>query len=105
CFVDLNNQDHFRSFYKLILVLGIVFVAFNLRPAITSVGPVIGSIRDDVGLSNWSAGILTSLPLIAFSFMSPLVPQLGHRYTNERAPLVGLVLFTIGIVVRSVTGA
>ncbi|HLR08854.1 MAG TPA: MFS transporter [Bacillota bacterium] len=87
------------------LVLGIVFVAFNLRPAITSVGPVIGSIRDDVGLSNWSAGILTSLPLIAFSFMSPLVPKLGHRYTNERALVLGLVLLTIGILVRSVTWA
>src|SRR5699024_6067267 len=87
------------------LVLGIVFVAFNLRPAITSVGPVIGSIRDDVGLSNWSAGILTSLPLIAFAFMSTLVPKLGHRYTHERALVLGLVLLTIGILVRSVTWA
>src|SRR5699024_12659913 len=87
------------------LVLGIVFVAFNLRPAITSCGPVIGSIRDDVGLSYWSAGILTSLPLIAFSFMSALVPILGHRYTNERALVLGLVLLTFGILVRSVAWA
>src|SRR5699024_895292 len=96
CFVGLNNQDHFRSFNKLMLLLSIVFFAFNLRPAITSVGTVIVSIRDDVGLSNWSVGILTSLPLLAFAFMSPLVPKLGHRYTNERALVLGLVLLTIG---------
>jgi CP family cyanate transporter-like MFS transporter len=74
-----------------------------LRPAITSVGPLIGTIRDDIGLSNWSAGILTSLPLVAFAVLSPVVPKLGNRYTNKIIMLSGLILLFIGISIRSLS--
>ncbi|UJL45380.1 MFS transporter [Virgibacillus sp. NKC19-16] len=89
--------------YRFLLVAGIIFVAFNLRPSITSVGPLIGIIRDDIGLSNWSAGMLTSLPLIAFAVMSPIAPKLGNRLTNERTILLGLIVLSIGISMRSVS--
>lgn len=58
----LNKND--------ILILGIIFVAFNVRPGITSVGPLIGSIRYDIGISNGLAGLLTTLPLLAFTIIS-----------------------------------
>ncbi|QKY69975.1 MFS transporter [Lentibacillus sp. CBA3610] len=96
-----NNQS--KQLYRFLLVAGIVIIAFNLRPAITSVGPLIGIIRDDIGLSNWSAGILTSLPLVAFAVMSPAAPKLGNRFTNERMLLAGLILLFIGISVRSIS--
>ncbi|MUK89048.1 MFS transporter [Ornithinibacillus sp. L9] len=89
--------------YRFFIITGIIIVAFNLRPAITSIGPLIGVIRDDVGLSNWSVGLLTSLPLIAFAVMSPVAPRLGNRFTNERALLLGLLLLLIGILVRSIS--
>jgi CP family cyanate transporter-like MFS transporter len=90
-----------NQLYRLLLIAGIIIVAINLRPAITSVGPLIGTIRDDIGLSNWSAGILTSLPLIAFAILSPLVPKLGNRYTNKVIMLAGLIFLFIGISIRS----
>ncbi|MFL6517342.1 MAG: CynX/NimT family MFS transporter, partial [Bacillus sp. (in: firmicutes)] len=77
-------------------------VAFNLRPAITSVGPLAGMIQKDVGLAHWSAGLLMSLPLIVFAIMSPLVPKLANRITNEIALIVGLTFLLIGIVIRSI---
>ncbi|MFD2044953.1 CynX/NimT family MFS transporter [Ornithinibacillus salinisoli] len=89
--------------YRIFIVIGIIIVAFNLRPAITSIGPLIGVIRDDVGLSNWSVGLLTSLPLIAFAVMSPIAPRLGNRLTNERALLLGLVFLFVGICIRSIS--
>lgn len=97
-FSDQTNQLH-----RFLLISGIIVVAFNLRPSITSVGPLIGIIRDDLGLSNWSAGILTSLPLVAFAIMSPIVPRLANRFTNERIMLLGLVFLLFGISVRSVS--
>ncbi|MGY0692120.1 CynX/NimT family MFS transporter [Virgibacillus sp. FSP13] len=96
-------RDNVKRAYRFLLMSGIIVVAFNLRPAITSVGPVIGIIRDDIGLSNWSAGLLTSLPLIAFAVMSPLAPKLGNRVSNERALLIGLILLLFGIAVRTVS--
>lgn len=93
-----SNQLQF-----IILLIGIIVVAFNLRPAITSVGPIISFIRDDIAISNGTAGLLTSLPLIAFAVISPLVPNLARTFTKEKALVIGLILIIIGILVRSVS--
>ena len=82
-------------------IIGIILVAFNLRPAITSVGPLVGSIRDDLGITNGAAGLLTTIPLIAFAVLSPLAPKLGNRYGNEAAVFGGLVVLFAGMIVRS----
>src|SRR5699024_1190201 len=36
----------------------------------------------------------------AFAIMSPLVPKLANRWTNERALTIGLFLLMLGITVR-----
>lgn len=98
----LNQKSKEKTrLYTAMLIAGIVVVSFNLRPGITSIGPLIGMIRDGVGLANWSAGLLTSLPLLAFAIMSPLTPALGNRYSNERVMLFGLLLLIAGIALRS----
>ncbi|MCM3766729.1 MFS transporter [Neobacillus niacini] len=91
-----------KSLYIYLLVVGIVLVAFNLRPTITSMGPLIGMIQKDVGLAHWSAGLLMSLPLIVFAIMSPLVPKIAGRITNELTLLAGLMILLAGIGIRSI---
>ncbi|MEH7307980.1 CynX/NimT family MFS transporter [Neobacillus drentensis] len=98
----LKSNIYSKSTYTIWLVIGIVLVAFNLRPAITSVGPLMGMIQKDVGLAHWSAGLLMSLPLIVFAVMSPLVPKLANRITNEMALIAGLTSLLVGIVIRSI---
>ncbi|HLR53537.1 MAG TPA: MFS transporter [Pseudogracilibacillus sp.] len=98
-----NKSQSTSKFYRILPVLGVLIIAFNLRPAITSVGPLIGTIRDDVGFSNWSVAFLTSLPLIAFAIMSPLAPRLGKKVTNPWALTIGLVLLITGIGLRSLS--
>jgi len=97
--VDKIKQNKLRLF---LIILAIVIVSINLRPAITSVGPLIGMIRTDLGLEHWSAGLLTSLPLFAFAIMSPIVPQLANRFTNERMMVFGLFVVMLGIGLRSI---
>lgn len=92
-----------KSLFLFIFTLGIVLVAFNLRPAITSVGPLVGVIQADLGLSHWSAGLLMSFPLITFAIMSPIVPKIANRLTNEKTLLLGLFILLIGICIRSVS--
>ena len=98
-----QEREQTKSLYKIMLISGIIFVAFNLRPTITSIGPIIGVIRDDTGLTNGAAGMLTSLPLIAFAIMSPLAPKIANRYTNEIAMLIGLIILFLGIQIRSIS--
>lgn len=89
--------------YQLLFGFAIILIAFNLRPAITSIGPLIGTIRDDVGFSNWSVALLTSLPLIAFAMVSPIAPKLSNRLTNELTLVIGLFILIIGISLRSIS--
>ena len=91
------------SLYIFLLISGIVLIAFNLRPAITSLGPLVGMIQKDVGIAHWSAGLLMSLPLIVFAVISPIIPKLSRRFTNEVILLLGLVLLLIGICIRSIS--
>ncbi|ASB91526.1 MFS transporter [Bacillus sonorensis] len=86
---------------NILLITGIIFIAFNLRPSITSVGPLISSIRTDLDMTNGMAGFLTTLPLLSFAFLSPVAPKLGQRLGNERTLWIGLVVLLIGILLRS----
>jgi CP family cyanate transporter-like MFS transporter len=81
-------------------VVAIVVVAFNLRPALASVGPLIGDIREGTGLSNAALGVLTSLPLLAFAGFSVLAPALGRRLGVERAVAAALALIVVGTAAR-----
>ncbi|MEH7120296.1 MFS transporter [Neobacillus vireti] len=102
--MELQHESTARrkSTYLFLLITGIVLVAFNLRPAITSVGPLVGMIQDDVGLAHWSAGLLMSFPLLVFATMSPIVPRIANRLSNEMTLLVGLIALVLGIAIRSI---
>lgn len=84
-----------------LLIIGIIFIASTLRSPLTSVGPIIGPIRDSLGISNVLAGFLTTIPLLAFAFISPFVPKLSKRFGMELTLFVALCLLTVGIVIRS----
>ena len=99
----LKTDEKSKRLYRFLLIVGIVFVAINLRPGMTAVGPLIGTIRDDMGLANWSAGLLTSLPLLAFALISPIIPSLSNRFTNERMMVIGLIVLVVGISIRSIS--
>src|SRR5215212_947377 len=89
-----SGRPCLRSF---LLVLGIVLLAANLRPALTGVAPLIGQIRADTGISNAVAGLLTTLPLLAFGLLSPRV---ARRFGIERALLATLLVLASGILLR-----
>lgn len=88
----------------LLLVTGIIFLAMNLRAPITSVGPVIDLIRDDMGISNTMAGILTTIPLLAFGLLSPFAPRLSRKFGMELTLFFVLITLSIGLMLRPLTG-
>ena len=86
---------------QALLVVGFVLLAANLRPALTSVAPLIGQIRMDTGISNGVAGLLTGLPLLAFGLLSSIAPRLARRFGMERVLLASMLVLAAGIVLRS----
>ena len=95
--IQLKNSKHTTNY---LLIIGIVFIAINLRPALASVGPLIEDIRSTTGLSNTLLGLLTTLPLIAFGIVSTLTPLFTKRFGIGGTLLGAMILLTIGILLR-----
>ncbi len=88
----------------LVRLLAILAVTLNMRGAITCVGPLLKTIQEQFGLSGTAAGLLTSLPLFAFGFLSPYAAPLARRLGMERAVFLSLLLAVAGMVIRYLDG-
>lgn len=86
---------------QILLIAGIILIGFNLRPALSGVGPLIAMIREATGLSNSMLGLLTTLPLIAFGILSTLTPLFTRRFGIEKTLSGALLLLTAGIALRA----
>jgi CP family cyanate transporter-like MFS transporter len=87
--------------HPALLVIGILCIAASLRAPITVLGPLLEAVRASFALNASAAGLLTTLPLLAFAAVSPLAAGLAHRFGIERALFAALLLLVAGIAVRS----
>lgn len=101
---NIIEQSERKNTTYWIIFLGILFVGANLRAPLTSVGSLISFIRDDLGLTNTTAGLITTLPLLAFALVSPFAPKLSEKFGMERTIFISLLILFIGIIIRSIYG-
>ena len=86
---------------KVLVVVGIVVLAFNLRPAAVSIGPVLHEVRAALGMSPTTAGVLTTLPVLAFASFGALAPWLARTVGLHRITLVSLLAVVVGLGTRA----
>ncbi len=91
------TSDEHATARRWLVVLGIVVLAFNLRPAAVSVGPVLGEVRHGLGMSGAVAGVLTSLPVLAFAVFGALAPRAARLVGLHRMTLLALVCVVVGL--------
>ncbi|USZ51657.1 MFS transporter [Halomonas sp. DN3] len=77
-----------------------VLVGLNLRPALSSLAPLLARVQQDTGLSPSAIGALTTLPVLCLGLFAPLAPRLSRQYGPERALSLGLVVITAGLLLR-----
>ncbi|WP_431496048.1 CynX/NimT family MFS transporter [Pseudomonas brassicacearum] len=87
-----------------LLLLGLILVALNLRPALSSMAPLLSEVSGSLGLSAAQAGLLTTLPVLCLGLFAPLAPVLARRFGAERVVLGILLTLAGGIVLRSAFG-
>ncbi|MUM28186.1 MFS transporter [Mycobacterium sp. CBMA295] len=87
-----------------LLVVAVILTALNLRPAITSIGPVLGEMRESLGASAVWAGALTTLPGLCFAAAGLAAPWLARRIGLGRAISIALVILSVGLVIRVLDG-
>jgi CP family cyanate transporter-like MFS transporter len=88
---------------RVLLVVGIVVLGFNLRPAAVSVGPVLDEITRGLDMSPTTAGALTTLPVLAFAVFGALASWMARVAGLHRVTFVALLAVVVGLALRSRT--
>lgn len=85
-----------------VIVAGIILVASTLRAPITSVGPVITEITEQLRLSHVLVGLVTAIPLISFAVLSVFAPKVARKIGLEKLLLYSMLVLALGSFTRSV---
>ena len=96
-----KNFSSFMVSRPVLLITGILLIATSLRAPVTGIAPLLTMIHKTFALTTFATGTLTTLPLLAFAFASPFCVLLARHYGLERSLMLGLVLITSGIFIRS----
>ncbi len=88
------------SWRGLVLGVAMMLVAFNLRPALSTVGPLLGEIRASTGLTTAGAAALTTLPVLCLGLACAMAAPVIRRLGPDRGVLGGMVLIAAGLALR-----
>ncbi|GAA3408306.1 CynX/NimT family MFS transporter [Paenibacillus hodogayensis] len=88
-------------FYWIVVLF---IISLNLRPSITSVGPLLDVIKTDLGMSGAAASLLTTLPVFCMGLFALLSIRMGKRLGIERSLLLAMLLIGAATLVRAFTG-
>ena len=61
----------------LTVVAALVLVGTALRPQALIIGPLVGLVQDDLGMSHGVAGLLSTIPVLCMSLLAPFGPVLA----------------------------
>lgn len=88
----------------ILITILVILLACNLRAPITGVGSLIGVISEDFSLSSGAAGMLTTIPLLAFAVVSPMVAMLAEKLGAGKLLVISSAALAVGILIRWVSG-
>ncbi|MCW2734956.1 MAG: major facilitator superfamily 1 [Mycobacterium sp.] len=88
----------------LLLAVAVILTAVNLRPAVTSIAPLLGDMREELGTSATWAGVLTTMPGLCFAAAGLAAPRLANRFGLGRVISMALVVLTAGLAIRAIDG-
>ncbi|MEV0279886.1 MFS transporter [Streptomyces sp. NPDC050610] len=87
-----------------LVLAGLVLAALNLRPAVTSLGPLLKEVRTGLGMSGAVAGLLTSVPALCFAVFGFAAPRLARRWGPGTVVCAGMAAIAAGLVLRPFAG-
>ncbi|MGY3414135.1 CP family cyanate transporter-like MFS transporter [Bacillus mycoides] len=84
-------------------ILALFFVSINLRIGITSVSPVLETIRQDLNISNFSVSFLTAIPVFCMGTFALLTGKVIRKYGAEKSIMACLILIGFATCMRAFT--
>lgn len=87
---------------RFLIVLGIVFAAFNLRPGVTGLSPLLDTMGEEIDLSAVFLAVIGMLPPLLYGISGFITPRLYARFSGLGLTLAAMVMVMIGLGVRAV---
>ncbi|HYG91417.1 MAG TPA: CynX/NimT family MFS transporter [Azospirillum sp.] len=88
--------------HPVLVACALVLIALNLRPALSSLGPVLAEVVRDTGISAATASVLTTAPVVCLGLFGLMAPGLARRWGAERTILGVMLIQAAGIALRGV---
>jgi MFS transporter, CP family, cyanate transporter len=89
----------------VLLAVGVILAAVNLRAAVTSASSLLGDVRAGLDASATWTSVLTTVPTLCFAFAGLAAPALARRVGLARAIGIALAVLTAGLAFRVWGGA
>ncbi|MFI0979068.1 CynX/NimT family MFS transporter [Streptomyces sp. NPDC021093] len=99
-----KNTPVYSVWLVRLMVVGLVLAALNLRPAITSLGPLLEEVRKGLGMSGAVAGLVTSVPSVCFAVFGIMAPRLARRFGPASIVCAGMAAIAVGLFLRPFAG-
>ncbi len=100
-------MSRFASFLPskpMLVLIGVLLIAANLRAPVTGVAPLLELIQSDLALSSTAAGLLTAMPLFIFAIVSLLAASMARTMGLFRSLFAAAVLILAGVALRVLGG-
>ncbi|BCW43665.1 MFS transporter [Arthrobacter sp. StoSoilB5] len=83
-----------------LILLALVMVSINLRPAITTIAGVMNQLHGAFSLDSGLLPLLGTLPVLAFGISGPIGPWLARRLGIGRAVALALLVLAAALILR-----
>ena len=87
---------------SVLVVIGIVGLALNLRPALAAIGPLLDLIEAATGLSHTQSSLLTTLPVLVMGLCTLGGGRIGPRLGERRGVGIGIALIAMACGLRTI---
>jgi len=80
---------------SVLMVVCIFFVALNMRPAVTAIGPLYNVLLESLHISNTKMSFLTSIPVFCMGLFAPVAVPLQKKLGTKTAITLLIVLLAL----------
>ncbi|MGW4692638.1 CynX/NimT family MFS transporter [Kitasatospora cineracea] len=94
-----------RNGAAVLLAVAVAAAAVNLRPVVTSLGALLDPVRDGLGMSATTAGLLAAVPPLCFALLGVCAPGLARRMGPIAVVTAAMAAIAAGVLARSFTGS
>ena len=91
-----------KNHRSIIILFTIFAISINLRPAITSIGPMLETIREQLLLSNVQVTLLTAVPVVSMGIFATFAPLFNRKFGIKRTMYMMLILIGVMTGLRGV---